>query len=235
MTAIGRIWRWALPGLGWAARLAALWVAVTALWVASYAVINPPGTVLIAGERSRLGQVERVWRDLEEVSPHMRRAVIAAEDARFCSHYGVDFDALSQAWRQYQRTGRLRGASTITQQTAKNAFLWVERSFVRKGLEFWFAGLIELFWSKERTLEIYLNIIEFDEGVFGVEAAAQGAFNRSAEKLRLDQAARLAAVLPAPKSREAKSGRRSFVNRVERIADGARTLEANGEAACVGA
>lgn len=217
----------------WALRAGAALALASILWAAAYGVLAPPTTHLIERERARLGAVERSWTPLAATPEHLRLALIAAEDARFCAHYGVDFAALREAWRAHQAGAPLRGASTISQQTAKNAFLWADRSYWRKALEAWFTGWIELFWSKRRVIEVYMNVAEFGEGVFGVEAAAQRYFNRSAAELTLRQSARLAAVLPAPRRRDPLSGGASFGRRVTRIVDGARTLAANGEADCV--
>lgn len=138
------------------------------------------------------------WRDLEAISPQAAVAVIAAEDQQFPFHYGFDFKSIREAVRHNERSRRIRGASTISQQVAKNLFLWPGRSYVRKGLEAWFTILIELTWPKERILEVYLNVAEFGRGIYGVEAAAQAYWHRPAKRLTRDQAALLAAVLPNP-------------------------------------
>lgn len=139
------------------------------------------------------------WVPAEQISPHIKIAVIASEDQRFPEHAGFDFKALSDAYDGYRSGGKLRGASTISQQTAKNVFLWTGRSLIRKGLEAWFTLLIELSWPKQRILEIYLNVAEFGYGTFGVEAAAQRYFKKSASALTPHEAALLAAVLPNPR------------------------------------
>jgi monofunctional biosynthetic peptidoglycan transglycosylase len=213
-------------------RLLLLAILTPVVWVAAYAVLNPPTTVLILQEGRRLGSVERDWRDLSDISPHLVRAVIAAEDARFCDHWGVDIDALRQAWREGESGGRLRGASTISQQTAKNAFLWPARSWTRKGLEAGFTLLIEALWSKRRIVEVYLNIAEFDAGVFGAEAAARHYFGVSAADLSLTQSARLAAILPNPRQRSAARPSARTAKRARAIADGAETLRLQGRAVC---
>ncbi|MFC3284721.1 monofunctional biosynthetic peptidoglycan transglycosylase [Litchfieldella rifensis] len=143
--------------------------------------------------------IEHRWRPWSGLSDNAKLAVIAAEDQRFPLHHGFDVDEMRRAWEVSQNGGRLRGASTISQQTAKNLFLWTGRSWVRKGLEAWFTLLIELLWPKERILEVYLNIVEWDNGVFGLEAAAQHHFGVSAHQLTEVQASRLAAVLPNPR------------------------------------
>lgn len=202
------------------------------LWVASYRIINPPVTYLIAQEWVRLGDVERSWRDLEEISPHLPRAVMGGEDARFCGHWGFDFEEIARALEDEDRR---RGASTLTQQVAKNVFLWPDASWLRKGLEAGFAVLIEAFWSKRRIMEVYLNVAEMDEGVFGAEAAAQRYFGVAASELTLTQAARIAAILPNPKGRDAARPTTYLSRRSSAIADGAETLRANGGADCVAA
>ncbi|EPC02254.1 peptidoglycan transglycosylase [Litchfieldella anticariensis FP35 = DSM 16096] len=143
--------------------------------------------------------IEHRWRPWSELSDNAKLAVIAAEDQRFPHHRGFDVDEIQRAWEASRNGGKLRGASTISQQTAKNLFLWTGRNWVRKGLEAWFTVLIELLWPKERILEVYLNIVEWDNGVFGLEAAAQHYFGVSASQLTQAQASRLAAILPNPR------------------------------------
>lgn len=140
----------------------------------------------------------QVWRALDQISPHLKLAVIAAEDQLFAQHSGFDVDAIRAAWSHNQSGRRMRGASTLSQQTAKNLFLWSGRSWLRKALEAWFTLLIELLWDKARILEMYLNIAEFGPGQFGAEAASQAWFGKSSGNLTRSQAARLAAVLPNP-------------------------------------
>jgi monofunctional biosynthetic peptidoglycan transglycosylase len=138
------------------------------------------------------------WVDLEQISPHAAIAVIAAEDQQFPFHAGFDFKSIREAVRHNARGKRVRGGSTISQQVAKNLFLWRGRSYLRKGLEAWFTVLIEITWPKERILEVYLNVAEFGRGVYGVEAASQRFFRKPAARLTRGQAATLAAVLPNP-------------------------------------
>jgi len=142
--------------------------------------------------------LKKDWESLSNISPNMKLAVIAAEDQLFYEHYGFDFAAIKKAIRNNEKGKRLKGGSTISQQTAKNAFLLPHRSYLRKGLEAYFTMLIELLWSKDRIMEVYLNVIEFGNGVYGVEAAAQHFFKKPASKLSKDEAALLAAVLPNP-------------------------------------
>jgi monofunctional biosynthetic peptidoglycan transglycosylase len=219
----------ALWGLRWLGRA----LAVAVLWVGAYTVIDPPGGVYLAREWIRLGSVERDWRDLEDMSPDLARAVMAAEDARFCDHWGFDLTEIKRALTAGAEGKRLRGASTISQQVAKNVFLWHGRSWLRKGLEVGFTVLIEAIWTKRRILEVYVNTAEFDAGVFGAEAAARHYFGRPAAALTLDQAARLAAVLPDPKGRSPNRATAFLSRRAAAIADGARTLEGDGRAGCV--
>lgn len=139
------------------------------------------------------------WADWPKISTHVKVAVIAAEDQKFAEHWGFDFQSLQKAWKQNQRSRKVRGGSTISQQVAKNLYLWPGRSYVRKGLEAYFTVLIEILWPKQRILEVYLNSAEFGKGVFGVEAASRRYFRKSAAKLTAQESALLASVLPAPK------------------------------------
>ncbi|MHA3027428.1 monofunctional biosynthetic peptidoglycan transglycosylase [Chromohalobacter israelensis] len=143
--------------------------------------------------------IQQQWRPWAGLSDNAKLAVIASEDQRFPMHHGFDFSQMQKALDAWFSGDSLRGASTISQQTAKNLFLWTDRSWVRKGLEAWFTVLIELLWPKERILEVYLNIVEWDRGVFGLEAAAQHYFGVSADRLSATQASRLAAILPNPR------------------------------------
>jgi monofunctional glycosyltransferase len=154
------------------------------------------------GEKGIL-RVKRQWRDYEQISPQLALAVVASEDQRFLEHGGFDFKQIQKAMDDAERGRRSRGASTITQQVAKNIFLWNGRSYVRKGLEAWFTLLIETIWPKQRILEVYLNIAEFGRGVYGAEAAAQAFFRKPAKSLNRSEAARLAAVLPSPRRMQA--------------------------------
>ena len=219
--------------LRWPVRLIVAVTILTVLWVVSYRFIDPPGGIYMASESLRLDGIKRTWRSMDQISPRLARSVMAAEDARFCEHYGFDFDAIRAALAANEAGGRTLGASTLTQQVAKNVFLWHQRSWLRKGLEAGFTVLIELTWSKRRILEVYLNTAEFAEGVFGDEAAAQHHFGRAAIALTPRQAARMAAVLPSPKKRNAGRPSRFVQRRAARIADGAATLDASGRADCI--
>jgi monofunctional biosynthetic peptidoglycan transglycosylase len=196
--------------------------------VGAYAFINPPTTPYILSEGVRLGAIDRKWVSIDDMAPVVPRAVVAAEDANFCLHWGFDMRQLRAAIAQ----GGERGASTLTQQVVKNAWLWQGRSWLRKALEGLMTPVVEAFWSKRRIVEIYLNIAEFDTGVFGIEAAAQHHFGVSARDLSSRQASLLAAVLPNPKERQAVNPS-SFVDRRARsIADGSATINRDGRAAC---
>lgn len=194
---IRRLFGWLLKGVFW-------FVVASVLWVLLYRFVNPPITFTQLGDLIGGNGVMRSWRPVREIDRNMVRAVIAGEDARFCSHYGFDPEAIEQAWRRNQ-TGRgvIRGGSTISQQTAKNAFLWQGGGWFRKALEAWFTLLIELLWSKERIMEVYLNVAETGIGTYGAEAGAIRYFNHGADRLTAQEAARIAAVLPLPARREA--------------------------------
>ncbi|MEM6534669.1 MAG: monofunctional biosynthetic peptidoglycan transglycosylase [Pseudomonadota bacterium] len=157
-----------------------------------------PGTPNMALRALEGTRIYHTWVPLEEMSPHLVRAVIAAEDTGFCDHAGIDFDAIDQALEEREATGRVRGASTLTQQTAKNVFLWNGGGYVRKAGEAWFAVFIDGFWGKRRVMEVYLNVAEWGDGLYGAEAAAYGRFGKPASELTAREAALLAAVLPSP-------------------------------------
>ncbi len=173
-------------------------VAGSIVWAGLYAVAAPPGTILMAQRKLSGEKIVRSWTPLTESSPNLVTAVIAAEDTRFCLHNGIDFEAIDKALEEAENGKRLRGASTISQQTAKNAFLWNGGGWLRKGGEAWMTVLIETFWSKRRIMEVYLNIAEWGDGRFGAEAAAQARFGKSAKALTPYEAALLASVLPNP-------------------------------------
>jgi monofunctional biosynthetic peptidoglycan transglycosylase len=210
---------------GWAALGAAM---ALLLWIASYRWVDPPGTPYIWSEAARLGGVERQWRGMDEIAPVMARAAVAAEDANFCLHWGFDVVAIRAAIE----AGANRGASTISQQVVKNAFLWQGRSWPRKALEAAATPAMEALWPKRRVLEVYLNVAEFGEGVFGVEAAARHHFGVSADALSAAQAAALAAVLPSPKTRDPAALSPDLRRRAAQIRDGAATIARDGRAAC---
>ncbi len=142
--------------------------------------------------------MEHDWVPLKEISPKLQLAVVCSEDQNYLKHFGVDWEKKKKAMEENEKGKRVRGGSTITQQTAKNVFLWQGRSYLRKGLELWFTLLIEVFWSKERIMEVYLNSIEMGNGIYGAEAASRHWFHKSAKKLSKDEAAAIAAILPNP-------------------------------------
>ncbi len=158
--------------------------------------VDPPTTAFMLREP---GAVHYRWVDWEQISPHIKVAVIASEDQKFPEHHGFDFDSINDALEDRERGRRVRGASTLSQQVAKNLFLWSGQSWLRKGLEAYFTVLIETLWPKKRILEVYVNIAEFGSGVFGVGAASEVFFGKPAARLRAPDAALLAAVLPNPK------------------------------------
>ena len=217
--------RWVLR---WLSRGVLGVVGLTLLAVIAYAVFNPATTPYMFAEGRRLGGVDQQWVAMGDIAPVMARSVVAAEDANFCLHWGLDIAAIRAALD----AGSARGASTISQQVVKNAYLWQGRSWLRKALEAAITPAIEAVWSKRRILEVYLNIAEFDEGVFGVGAAAQHFFGVNAADLTPGQAARMAAVLPDPKGRSASDPSQMVRNRAAQIIDGAATIQADGRAAC---
>ena len=178
--------------------------AISIVWVFLYKFINPPITYLMVErgfERKFAGKdwkIDKKWKDFDELSLNLKKAAIAGEDARFMSHHGFDFEAIEKAYEKNKQGKKVRGGSTISQQTAKNVFLWSGRSYIRKGFEAYFTFLIELFWSKKRILEVYLNMIEMGDGIYGAEQACQSYYGKSAETLSKGQAALLIAVLPNP-------------------------------------
>lgn len=203
-------------------------VAVVALGVVAFSVLNPPTTPYMFSESRRVGGVNQTWVAMENIAPVMARSAVAAEDANFCLHWGLDLTAIQLALND----GSNRGGSTISQQVVKNVYLWQGRSWFRKSLEALMTPLVEAVWSKRRILEVYLNIAEFDEGVFGVEAAAVHYFGVKAQDLSATQAARLAAILPSPKNRSASQPSSFVRNRTASIRDGAATIGVDGRADC---
>lgn len=216
-----RVRRWALRGLAGVA-------AFYAVLIVLFSFIPPPINLYQLSESWRLGGIDKDWVSWDEIAPEMGRSVVAAEDANFCLHFGFDMAAIRAAVDQ----GGVRGASTLTQQVAKNVFLWQGRSYLRKAIEAVLTPAVELIWSKQRILEVYLNIAEFDEGVFGVQAAAQHYFGVDARDLTALQAARLAAVLPDPKGRSASKPTAFVRKRTGAIMSGAETILADGRADC---
>jgi monofunctional glycosyltransferase len=189
----------------WLLGLVLVCVALSATLVAALRWINPPYTAFMAqtqmaawSNRDRTYVFRHRWADLNHISPNLPLAVVASEDQKFPEHWGFDVEAIEKAYELNQHSHRVHGASTISQQVAKNLFLWSGRSYFRKGLEAYFTVLIEACWPKRRILEIYLNIAEFGYGIYGAEAAAQYFFHEPASKLSRSDSAVLAAVLPNP-------------------------------------
>jgi len=190
-----------------------LWfVVLSVLWVGIYALVPPPFTLTMAGDLMQGRSITKDWTPLSDIDADMPRAAIAGEDARFCLHHGFDWHAIAGAAVRNAQGGRIRGGSTISQQTAKNAFLWQGGGYVRKMLEAWFTMLIELIWGKRRIMEVYLNLAETGIGTYGAQAAAIRYFNHPADRLSPTEAGRIAAVLPLPKKRAAIDPR-GFVRR----------------------
>jgi monofunctional biosynthetic peptidoglycan transglycosylase len=217
-----------------------VWVLIIALvlpplWVGVYRFAPPPVTPLML---IRMGQGQGMdyrWRPLEQISPAMVQAAVAAEDSGFCQHNGFDFRAMKKAMAHNQRRpGKVRGGSTISQQTAKNVFLWPDRSYLRKAAEAYFTVLIEALWGKRRIMEVYLNVVEMGPGIYGAEAAADRYFDTSAADLTNQEASRLAAILPSPLKWRAVAPGRYVQGRSRRIGGAMGTVSAAGLAACVG-
>ena len=223
---------------GWVARiLIALLIVTVVLPVgltAVYRFVPPPITYLMVQRMFEGRGLTKHWRPMSEISPSLAQAVIAAEDARFCTHNGFEFEAMRKAMESNERRpNRLRGGSTISQQTAKNVFLWPARSYVRKGLEAYFTVLIEALWGKRRILEVYLNVAEWGPGVYGAEAASRRYFKVPASELTRTQAARLAAVLPSPLRYRAVTPGPYVARRSRRIGAAAATIRKGDMAGCV--
>ena len=233
-------WRVWLFRIAWGVPL--LFVAVTALQVLALRVIDPPTSAFMLdrqwqafGNDEAGFTLQYDWVDWDALSPELPIALVAAEDQQFPSHAGFDLAAIDKALENNARGRPVRGASTISQQVAKNLFLWDGRSWLRKGLEAWYTVLIELFWPKQRILEVYANIAEFGDGVYGAEAAAQAYFGKPAKRLNAAESARLAAVLPSPKRYSVRAPgpyvqrRAAWIGRQARNLDGPHYL-----AACCG-
>ncbi|SLN18223.1 Penicillin-binding protein 2D [Roseovarius litorisediminis] len=212
----------------WVLRCALLAVVIVVGVVIAHRSVEPPATYYMGQEKRRLGGISHSWVPLDKVAPAMARSVVAAEDANFCGHWGFDMEAIRTAIEE----GGGRGASTISQQVVKNVYLWHGRNWARKALEAMITPLVEAVWPKKRIIEVYLNVAEFDEGVFGIEAASQHYFGVSAAQLSDVQAARLAAVLPDPKGRSASKPTAALRKRSASILDGAATIRRDGRSVC---
>jgi monofunctional biosynthetic peptidoglycan transglycosylase len=212
-TFVSRLWR----ALAW---VVLPFVALSVLAVALLRWIDPPCSAFMVQQRlaawvthDRDYVFRHTWVDLAQISPNLPLAVVASEDQKFPEHWGFDVEAIEKAYQLNQHSHRVRGASTISQQVAKNLYLWSGRSFFRKGLEAYFTLLIEGFWPKRRILEVYLNIAEFGNGTYGAEAASERFFHRPAARLSRSDAAILAAVLPSPEHYSAASPSRYVLQR----------------------
>ncbi|MCL6250929.1 monofunctional biosynthetic peptidoglycan transglycosylase [Altererythrobacter sp. KTW20L] len=183
----------------WIAKAIAIFIALSLVLVVLFRFVPVTYTMTMLMDENA---VTRDWEPLSRIDRNMVSAVIGAEDSKFCSHSGFDTEAIEQAIEERMAGTRERGASTISQQTAKNVFLWQGGGFFRKGLEAWFTFLIEALWTKRRIMEVYLNVAETGIGTYGVEAGSQRYFNKSAARLSRDEASRIAAALPSPKTRE---------------------------------
>ncbi|MCW9036969.1 monofunctional biosynthetic peptidoglycan transglycosylase [Altibacter sp.] len=204
-----RFFRWILKGIGW-------FVVLTVLWVLLYGALPVPYTPLM-GIRTITAEegldTKHDWVPLTQISPYLQLAVICSEDQNFTKHNGFDVESIKKAYESNKKGKKLKGGSTISQQTAKNVFLWPHRNWFRKGLETYFTFLIETLWTKERILEVYLNSIEMGKGVYGAEAAAQYWFRKPANKLGREEAAAIAAILPNPQNYKANPRSRYIQNR----------------------
>ena len=192
--------------------------------VLTFRLVPPPVTFLMLERLAEDRGLHKSWRPLDRIAPALPLAVVAAEDARFCDHHGFDWAALRAAAAHDAQGGRVRGGSTLSQQTAKNVFLWPHRDYVRKGLEAGYTVLIEALWGKRRILETYLNVVEWGPGVYGAQAAAQHWFHVDADRLTPGQAVRLAAVLPSPLNWRAAQPGRYVARRSRRIGANARVV-----------
>ena len=190
--------------IGWIVKLVLIFLIGSVLWVLAYRFVNPPVTFTQIGDWAAGNGARRDWMPIEAIDRDMVRAVIAGEDSKFCTHSGFDRQAIEEAMRRNARGGSvIRGGSTISQQTAKNVFLWQGGGYFRKALEAWFTLLIETLWDKRRIMEVYLNVAETGIGTYGVNAGAQRYFDHDASSLTPTEAARIAAVFPLPKERDA--------------------------------
>jgi len=189
--------------VGWIVKLVLAFLIISVLWVLAYRFVNPPITITMIGDIVAGRGATKDWMPIGDIDRDMVRGAIAAEDGKFCSHHGFDFEAIEDAMKRNASGGRIRGGSTISQQTAKNAFLWQGGGYARKGVEAWFTFLIEHLWGKRRIMEVYLNLAETGIGTYGVNAGSQRYFGHDASAMSATEAARIAAVLPLPKKRGA--------------------------------
>jgi monofunctional biosynthetic peptidoglycan transglycosylase len=189
--------------MGWIVKLVLIFLLGSVLWVLAYRFVNPPITFTMLSDVLAGRGATRQWMPISQIDRDMVRAAVAAEDGKFCLHHGFDYQAIENAMQRNASGGRIRGGSTISQQTAKNAFLWQNGGYFRKGLEAWFTFLIENLWGKRRIMEVYLNLDETGIGTYGVNAGSERYFGHDASAMTATEAARLAAVFPLPKKRGA--------------------------------
>ncbi len=194
-----------LPGriLGWIVKLVVAFFVISILWVLIYRFVPPPITITMIGDVFAGRGLHKDWMPIREIDRDMVRAAIAAEDSKFCQHNGFDLEAIEDAMKRNASGGRIRGGSTISQQTAKTTFLWNGGGYARKGVEAWFTFLIEHLWGKRRIMEVYLNNAESGIGTYGVNAGSQRYYGHDASAMSATEAARIAAILPLPKKRGA--------------------------------
>ncbi|NQX93663.1 MAG: monofunctional biosynthetic peptidoglycan transglycosylase [Erythrobacter sp.] len=210
---------------------AILWfIGVSLALVILFAFVPVPVTATMLMDENG---ATRDWEPLEDIDPNLVAAVIAAEDAKFCSHAGFDTEAIQQAYEQNQKGGRIRGGSTISQQTAKNVFLWQDGGYTRKALEAYFTFWIENVWGKRRIMEVYLNVAETGIGTYGATEGARRYFDKSAARLTRSEAARMAVALPQPKKRSVRNPGGWLARQGRRIEGGITTVQGQGLDACV--
>ena len=194
---------WPRRIIGWIVKLVVAFFLISILWVVAYRFINPPITATMVADLVAGRGATRDWMPISQIDRDMVRAAIAAEDSKFCQHNGFDFEAIEDAMKRNASGGRIRGGSTISQQTAKTTFLWNGGGYARKGVEAWFTFLIEHLWGKRRIIEVYLNNAETGLGTYGANAGSERYFGHDASAMSATEAARIAAVLPLPKKRGA--------------------------------
>ena len=208
-----------------------LWfVGISLLLVIVFKFVPVPITATMVMDENG---ITKDWESLENIDPNLVYAVIAAEDAKYCEHWGFDTEAIEEAMRENAQGGRIRGASTISQQTAKNVFLWQGGGYVRKGFEAWFTFWIEAVWGKQRIMEVYLNVAETGIGTYGAEAGSQRYFGHSAARLSPDEASRMAVALPLPKERSVKNPGGWLARHGNRIERAIGDVKLGGLASCV--
>ncbi|MEM1147323.1 MAG: monofunctional biosynthetic peptidoglycan transglycosylase [Pseudomonadota bacterium] len=222
-------WQWIWLGLRF---LMGLFVAFH-IYALVLIIMSPFGTANMAGRAVQGTELYHTWVPIEDISPHLIRAVIAAEDTRFCQHNGIDVDAVRDALEERETKGRLRGASTLTQQTAKNVFFWNGGGLPRKAGEAWMAVFVDGIWGKRRVLEIYLNVAEWGDGLYGAQAAAYGRYGKPASDLTEFEAARLAAVLPSPNKWRVRPAGPYVRQRTGTVQARMRIVQRDGLDACV--